>query len=100
MTVVDDDSAVSTSTQFITVPFRPLLTGLISNLDITGKLFSADVLERLNTVELTTNCDIASLAEPVGMIVRVNSVLTVSFPHITLNLHLRNCPVVVHIKSN
>ena len=61
MTVVDDTSDVPTSSQLITVPFRLLLTGLISNLDITGVLSSADVLEKINVIELRTSCVVLSL---------------------------------------
>ena len=53
--VVDNDSEDSKSSQLITVPFRQSLTGPISNLDSTGRLFLADVLKKLNTVELTIN---------------------------------------------
>ena len=52
MIAVDNDSEDSKSSQLITVPFRLLPTGPISNLDSTGKLFLADVLEKSNTVEL------------------------------------------------
>jgi hypothetical protein len=55
MMMIDDEFDVLKSIQFITVPFRLLFTGLITTLDITGKLPSADVLEKLNIVELTLN---------------------------------------------
>ena len=100
VTVVDDTSDVSTSIQLITVPFRPLLTGLISNLDTTGNLSWEDVLEILNTVELTVSSDMAALAGSVERTFRKISVDVVSFPRITLNLHSRKPPVVVHVSSN
>ena len=46
----DSDWRYFRFTEILTVPFRSLLTGLISNLDITGEAPSADVFEKLNTV--------------------------------------------------
>ena len=45
---VEDDP----SKQLTTVPFRPLLTGLTTILDISGELFGPESLERLNVEEL------------------------------------------------
>jgi hypothetical protein len=95
--VVDDTSNVSKSSQFITVPFRLLFTGLIINLDITGILLRADILEKLNTIELTVNNGLAELVE---VMERLNSVAVVSCPRTTLNLHCSESPVVVHINSS
>ena len=97
MTVVDNDSDDSKSSQFTTVPFRLSLTGPISNVDSTGKLSLADVLEKLNTVELTINSDIVALAESEETKIREVSTAVVSFSRITLNLHSRKVPVVVHV---
>ena len=99
MIVVDDNFGVNTSTQFITVPLRLVLTGLISSLDITG-LSSADVLDILNVVELTTNSGITTLGGPEETMMRENSVAVVSFPRITLNLHSSWLPGTVHINSS
>ena len=49
--MVDAVSDVIASVQFITVPFRSSLTGLIDNVDIRGKTFSAELLEYRNVVE-------------------------------------------------
>ena len=49
--IVDAVSDVVTSVQFTTVPFRSSLTGLIDNVDISGKTFSAELLEYRNVVE-------------------------------------------------
>jgi hypothetical protein len=91
MIVVDDTSSSSISRQFITVPFRLLLTGLITNLDVTGILL---LVEKLNIIELIVNWNIAELEE------RSNSVAVVSSPRITLNLHSSKSPVVVHVNSS
>ena len=102
MIAVDNDSEDSKSSQLITVPFRLLPTGPISNLDSTGKLFLVDVLEKSNTVELTINGDIvASLAESEETKIRETSVTVVSSSlRITLNLHSNWLPVVVHVNSS
>ena len=49
--VVDDTLDVILSLQCITVPLRPSVTALTSNLDIRGKLFGDEILENVNTVE-------------------------------------------------
>ena len=101
MIAVDNDSEDSKSSQLITVPFRLLLIGSISNLDSTGILFLADVLEKSNTVELTINGGtVASLTESEEAKIQEISVAVVSFSKITLNLHSRWGPVVVHITSS
>ena len=51
-TVVDEEFEDTKSIQFTTVPFKLSLTGQITNVDSTGKLPLADVLEKLNSVEL------------------------------------------------
>ena len=60
-TVVDEEFEDSKSIQFTTVPLS--LMGPITNIDSTGKLPLADVLEKLNSLELTINRDIAALDE-------------------------------------
>ena len=98
---VDDDSEDSRSSQLIIVPFRLLPTGPISNLDSSDKLFLADVLEKSNTVELTINgSTVASLAASEEAKIRETSVAVVSFSIITLNLHSRWLPVMVHVSSS
>ena len=101
MIAVDNDSEDTKLSQIITVPFRLSLTGPISNLDSTGKMFVADVLEKLNTVELTINGGtVASLAESEEAKIRKISVAILSFSRITLNLHSKRLPVVVHVNSS
>ena len=55
----------SISTQIISVPLRPTLTGPISNRVTSGELFSSEILEKLNSVELTINWALLSSVEPV-----------------------------------
>ena len=64
---------------------------------MTGKLFSADVLRKLNIVELTSNGDSVL---PVELIVRENLVAIVSLRRTALNLHCSKLPVVVHVNSS
>ena len=100
MTVIDDISVVLGSSQFITVPVRPLLTGLISNLDITGKAPSADVFVKLNTVEVINRTGKAwSGGVAVGM-TRSILVAVVILSLNTSNLHSWSPVVVLHVNSN
>jgi hypothetical protein len=101
MMVADDACDDCKSSQLIIVPFRLSLTGPISNVDSTGKLSLVDVLEKLNAVELIINSRIvAALAESEEAKIREISVAVVSFSRITLNLHSRWIPVVVHVNSS
>ena len=43
--IVDTVSPAVTSVQFTTVPFRSSLTGLIDNVEISGSMFSAELLK-------------------------------------------------------
>ena len=43
------------SKQFTTVPFRPLLTGLNTVLDINGRTFGPESLEKVITEPLNVN---------------------------------------------
>ena len=58
MMTVDDVADEATSVHLTIVPLRMSLTGLTSSLEINGKLFSPDIREKVNVVELTTNCDV------------------------------------------
>ena len=40
------------STQCTTVPFKPMVVELIANIEIRGRASSAEVLEKVNVVEL------------------------------------------------
>ena len=59
-TEVDFVSDASTSVQFTRVPFSSSsFTGFISNLDVTGRLPSAEILEKVNVMEFTSKSDVA-----------------------------------------
>ena len=49
--MVDAVSIVSTSVQFIIIPFRSVVIGLISNLDTNGNSFWVEILEKVKVVE-------------------------------------------------
>ena len=53
--VVEEKLDVADSIQFTTLPLRPMLTGLITSLVISGRLFCEDILEKVNMVELTVS---------------------------------------------
>ena len=53
-TVTEDATVVKEFKHFTSVPFRWSLTGLISNLDMSGKLFGGEILEKVRLVELIT----------------------------------------------
>ena len=44
----------TTSVQFTSVLFKSSLTGAISNLDTTGRVPSAEILEKVNMMEFTS----------------------------------------------
>ena len=47
MDVATESVDVELSKQFTTVPFRPLLTGLTTILDISGRTFGPEGLEKM-----------------------------------------------------
>ena len=49
----------STSIQFTSVWFKPSFTGAISNVDTTGWLPSAEILEKVNVMEFTCKSEVA-----------------------------------------
>jgi hypothetical protein len=54
--VIDVPSVVSS--QFTTVPFKSLFTGLITSVETNGELARAEVLMIVNVVELTLISDV------------------------------------------
>ena len=58
LTEVDVVSDASTSVQFTRVLFSLSVTGLISNLDVNGRLLSAAILEKMNVIEFTSKSDV------------------------------------------
>ena len=90
--VVVADSDASTSTQFTWTPFRPSLIGLIVIVDVNGWIES---LEKVNVVELTIKGGGTPLGPPAVTI----GVKGICAPF-TLNSHLRNLPVTLHVSSS
>ena len=93
---VDSVSDVSISVQFTSVPFRLFLTGLISNLDVSGKLLPAELTEKVNMTEFTSKVEVREL----GPRNRVYLLAVVSPSGIRKKLHSTNLPVTVHVNSN
>ena len=60
--VVDTVSIIDTSVQLIIIPFRPIVRGFIVNLDTNGKWPLAEILEKVNKVELSIT-GVSSFAE-------------------------------------
>ena len=60
-------------------------------------LWQMSCMEKLNSVELIINRDIAALAESEETKTRLMSVIVVSFSRSTLNLQSRALPVMVHV---
>ena len=93
--VVIADSEVTASTQLTATPFRPSLTWLIVRLDINGELSGAESLKRVKVVELI----VTGGATPSG----VTSGMKVSdtpFARVTVNSHLLNSPIMLHVSSS
>ena len=87
-----------TSVQFTSVRFKQSLTGLITSLDISGRLPTAETLEKVNVIEFTSKCDI-------GVIISENKtreyfLAIVSPSGIRRKLHSIDDPCVVHVNSN
>jgi hypothetical protein len=78
--------------QFTKVPFKLPPIGLIDNLDVSGKEFSPEILEKVNTVWLIINCDIWLIVE------RILVYLPSLSPSLAKKLHSRNPPCDVHTK--
>ena len=77
---------VSSSKQFTTVPFRPLaiVTGLIVVLDISGRTFRPENLEKV-IMELPV---ISGIGMPLAPIDDTGSVVWLTFSGKTVNSHL------------
>ena len=94
--VVVADSDARVSTQFTLVPFKPLLTGLIIILDISGKLLSLESLEKVNiTVELMIRGSESTPVEPIDETVR--KCVTSPLGGFATSCHTCNKSDVVHM---
>ena len=87
-----------TSVQFTSVPFKSSLTGLITSLDISGRLPAAEILEKVNVIEFTSKSDIghADCEDKT----RAYLLAVASPSGIRKKLHSTNDPGVVHINAN
>ena len=90
--VVVADSDASISTQLTWTPFRPVLTGLTVMVDVSGWVES---LEKVNLVELTITGGGTPL-DPPAVTIGVKGI----WAPVTLNSHLRNIPVTLHVSSS
>ena len=88
-----------TSVQFTSVPFRPSLIGSIVNLDISGRLPSVEILEKVNVIEFTSKSDVAGTLA-VCKTTRENFLAVVSPSGIRKKVHSNNNPGVVHVNSS
>ena len=81
--------------QCTTVPFKPMLVELITNVVIRGRASSAEVLEKVKLVELI----ILSLGGGEGSLEFLETVISSSLPCslTTVMLHLMNCTDAVHV---
>ena len=83
------------SIQFTTLPFKSMLTESIDNVEIRGKTSSAEVLEKVNVVELI----ILSFGGREGSREFLGTVISSSIPCslTTTILHLMNSTDPVHV---
>ena len=84
------------SIQFTTVPFKPMPTELIDNVEISGRTLWAEFLIKVNVVEFTmvgTDCWEVALEVP-------KRVISSSLPCLltTVKLHLINSTETVHVR--
>ena len=86
-------SDVSTFVQFTSVLFRLLLTGLTSNLDVSGKLLPAELTEKVNMTEFTSKVETGEL----GPRNRAYFLAAVSPSGIKKKLYSRKPPIMVHV---
>ena len=95
MVVVADSDAI----HFTWVPFRPSLTGLIITLDISGKLRSAEILEKVNMVEPIITGVVSTPVVPTDEMVRK----LVAAPRSGFVMSCHECDdpdVVMHVNSS
>ena len=86
------------SLQFTSVPFKASLTGLITSLDISGRLLAAEILEKVNMIEFTSKSDIEVDCEEDKT--REYSLAVVPPSGIRKKIHSENDPGVVHVNSS
>ena len=88
----------SMSVQFTTVPFKPSFTGVISNLDTSGWLSFAEILEKLIVMEFTSKSEVAGNDPECKARKYLQAIVC---PSVTRKkLHSNNVPGIVHINSS
>ena len=98
-TMIEADSEVPTSEQVTIVPFNTSPVALIVNLDTSGMLFAAELLEKVNMVELICKCDISLIGFKL-VTAYENLTAVILFSGIRKKLHSRCDPVTQHVKSS
>ena len=92
-TLVDELVRVSPSSQTTMVPFTTLVAGLINSLDISGRLFGGETLEKVNEILLTvtvcTGKDCSTELRGCSIVISCGKVIT----------HTRALPGTVHVNS-
>lgn len=92
--MVDDDLPVVLSVQLTTVPFRWLLTGLISMTDSSGKLLWGETLEKVKWVLLICKYVVSLKVE------RIREYVSSPVLENRLMPHLRELPVTLQVNSS
>ena len=97
--MTEADSEVPASEQITTVPFNLSLVALIVNLDTSGMAFAAELLEKVNIVELIDKCNIPLVG---FILVTAYEYLVgiIPFSGMRKKLHSRCDPVTLHVKSS
>ena len=94
--IIDELVRVSTSSQTTTVPFTTLVAGLINNLDISGRLFGGEILEKVNEVLLTvivcTGIDCSNELRGCSKVISSGGIKVIN--------HSRPLPGTVHVNSS
>ena len=83
------------SIQFTTVPFKSMLTESIDNVEIRGKTSSAEVLVKVNVVELIILSIVDGEESREFLMASISSSIPCSL--ITTKLHLMNSTDPVHV---
>ena len=95
MVVVADSDAI----HFTWLSFSTSLTGLIVTLDISGKLRSAEILEKVNMVELMTTGSASTPLVPTDEMVR--KLVAAPLSGFVMSCHECDAPdVVLHVNSS
>ena len=95
---MEDVFDATMSVQFTSVPFKPSFTGAISNLDTSGWLPSAEILEKVNVMEFTSKSEVAGNDPECKARKYLQAIVC---PSVTRKkLHSNNVPGTVHVNSS